>query len=455
MLFSSVEFIFFFLPLSLTVYFTVPHRVRNLVLLICSLLFYGWGEPRYLLLMAVTVTANYLFGLLVAQKRTPIRLGIATAFNLFVLGFFKYYDLFASAVGLPLWGGGLPVGISFYTFQALSYVIDVYRGQPAVGSPVAFGTYITMFPQLVAGPIVRYSQIREELFFRRFSSPRAAYGALRFIAGLSKKVLLANPAGEVYGHFAALSGNGLSVLGAWTGAVFYAFQIYFDFSAYSDMAVGLGHILGFSFPENFNYPYCATSIKDFWSRWHISLSSWFREYVYIPLGGNRKGLGRTLFNMLTVWSLTGLWHGASWNFLLWGLYYFLLLTMERLFLNRLLQKLPVLLRRVYALALITVGWVLFANTDLSLTLSYLAAMLGNASPIGAGDVYEITRNAVPLCIMTVACTPWLKNRLARLWEKNSPRPARVALLVGAPLLLILCTAYLADASYNPFLYFRF
>ena len=455
MLFSSVEFIFFFLPLSIAVYFASPRRLRNLVLLLFSLIFYGWGEPRYLLLMVITVAADYGFGRLVARWHSPLWLWTAVTFNLAILGFFKYYDLVASALGLPLWGGSLPVGISFYTFQALSYVVDVYRGQPAVGDPVAFGTYITMFPQLVAGPIVRYSEIRENLLWRRFSSSRAACGALRFITGLSKKVLLANPAGEVYEHFFALTGNGLSVFGAWIGAVFYAFQIYFDFSAYSDMAVGLGHILGFSFPENFNYPYCATSIKDFWRRWHISLSSWFLEYVYIPLGGNRKGLGRTLFNMLVVWSLTGLWHGASLNFLLWGLYYFLLLAMERLFLDRFLQRIPTFLRRVYALTLIAVGWVLFANTNLSVAISYLSAMFGAAPLIGAGDGYEITRNLLPLAVMTVACTPWLKNRLAKRPEASSPLLARAALLVGAPLLLILCTAYLADASYNPFLYFRF
>ena len=276
MLFSSVEFLFFFLPASLILYFLVPKRLCNLVLLVTGLLFYGWGEPRYVLLMVLTVAADYGFGLLVARRRSRLWLWVAVIFNLAILGFFKYYDFFASSVGLPLIRLALPVGISFYTFQALSYVVDVYRGEAALRDPIAFGAYITMFPQLVAGPIVRYSDVRDELKQRTHTLSRIAAGGLRFVAGLSKKVLLANPAGEVFEHFSALAGDGLGTLGAWLGAVFYAFQIYFDFSAYSDMAVGLGHILGFTFPENFNYPYCATSIRDFWRRWHISLSTWFR-----------------------------------------------------------------------------------------------------------------------------------------------------------------------------------
>ena len=456
MLFSSVEFVFFFLPLSLLLYFAVPWRWRNVVLLIFSLIFYGWGEPRYVLLMVLTVAADYVFGLLVARRHSRVWLWAAVITNLAILGFFKYYDFFASAVGLPVLGLALPVGISFYTFQALSYVVDVYRGEAAQRDPIAFGAYITMFPQLVAGPIVRYEDIRDELNSRSFSVQRAASGALRFVAGLSKKVLLANPAGEMFEHFSALTGSGLGTLGAWLGILFYALQIYFDFSAYSDMAVGLGLILGFSFPENFNYPYCATSIKDFWRRWHISLSTWFREYVYIPLGGNRKGVGRTLLNMLAVWSLTGLWHGASFNFILWGLYYFVLLAAERLFLGRILDKLPVLFRRLYSLFFIAIGWVLFAHTDLSQALSYLGAMFGVGAPvIGAGDVYELIRNALPLAVMLIGATPLPRKLFRRFLQNRSPLAARTALAVGTPLLLFLCTAYLADASYNPFLYFRF
>ena len=455
MLFSSVEFIFFFLPLSLLLYFLVPFRWRNLVLLIVSLLFYGWGEPRYVLLMVLTVAADYLFGLLVTGRHPRLWLWAAVISNLAALGFFKYYDFIASLVGLPTLGLALPVGISFYTFQALSYVIDVYRGEKAQRDPIAFGTYITMFPQLVAGPIVRYTDVRRELSRRSTSAPRAAKGALRFVVGLSKKMLLANPAGEVFEHFSALARSGLGALGAWLGALFYAFQIYFDFSAYSDMAIGLGHILGFTFPENFRYPYCATSIRDFWKRWHISLSSWFREYVYIPLGGNRRGTARTLLNMLTVWALTGLWHGASFNFLLWGLYYFILLAAERLFLGRLLERLPTALRRIYALFFILLGWVLFAHTDLSVALSYLGAMFGAAPAVMPGELYELTRNLLPLAVMALGATPFPTRWFARFLHKRSPIAAQITLTIGTPLLLFLCTAYLADASYNPFLYFRF
>ena len=456
MLFSSVEFLFFFLPLSLALYFLVPRRFRNLILLITGLLFYGWGEPRYVFLMFFTVAADFLFGLLVARQHSRTWLWIAVTLNLAILGFFKYYDFFASSVGLPTLGLSLPVGISFYTFQALSYVIDVYRGEAALGDPISFGAYITMFPQLVAGPIVRYSDVKEELKNRVSPLPLVAAGALRFVSGLSKKVLLANPAGEVFEHFSALAGNGLSTLGAWLGAVFYAFQIYFDFSAYSDMAVGLGQIIGFHFPENFNYPYCATSVRDFWRRWHISLSTWFREYVYIPLGGNRRGEVRTVFNLLAVWLLTGLWHGASYNFVLWGLYYFALLVAERFFLGRILDKFPRPLCRVYALTCVLVGWVLFAHTDFVVVGAYLRAMVGvGTTAVGAGDLYELGRNLIPLGAMILGSTPLPRKWLRRFADTKPPLVAQTALAVGTPLLLILCAAYLADASYNPFLYFRF
>ena len=456
MLFSSIEFIFFFLPLSLILYFAVPLRFRNAVLLGTSLLFYGWGEPIYVLLMIATVSADYIFGLLVARRRSRAWLAVAVICNLATLGFFKYYDFFADLVGLPLLGLSLPVGISFYTFQALSYVVDVYRGESPQKNAVAFGTYITMFPQLVAGPIVRYSDIKNELAARTSTAERAASGILRFVTGLGKKVLLANPAGEVFEHFSAMTGHGLGTLGAWVGILFYALQIYFDFSAYSDMAIGLGQILGFTFPENFNYPYCADSIRDFWRRWHISLSTWFREYVYIPLGGNRHGLPRTLLNMLIVWSLTGFWHGAGWNFLAWGLYYFLLLAAERLFLGRLLERLPRPLRHVYALFFILIGWVFFAHTDLSEALMYLGTMFGIYGPAAAvGEVYDLTRNALPLAIMLLGCTP-LPRRLFWLYSENSsPLPRRIAVTLGTLMVLVLSTAYLADSSYNPFLYFRF
>lgn len=459
MLFSSIEFLFFFLPFSLILYFAVPLRFRNAVLLAVSLVFYGWGEPLYVLLMVATVVADYLFGILVVRRHSRAWLITAVACNLALLGFFKYYDFFASLVRLPALGPALPVGISFYTFQALSYVVDVYRGEKAQKDAIAFGTYITMFPQLVAGPIVRYGDIKTELSVRTSTWERAAAGILRFAAGLGKKVLLANPAGEVFEHFSMMTGSGLGTLGAWVGIVFYALQIYFDFSAYSDMAIGLGHMFGFTFPENFNYPYCANSIRDFWRRWHISLSTWFREYVYIPLGGNRRGLARTLLNMLIVWSLTGLWHGAGLNFLAWGLYYFLLLAAERLFLGKVLARLPRPLRHAYSLFFILIGWVFFAHADLSKALIYLGTMFGvYGAPVAAGEVWELTRNVLPFVIMLIGCTPLPRRLFYRYVGGDAqalPLSRQITLTLGTLALLFLCTAYLADSSYNPFLYFRF
>ena len=452
MLFSSLEFLGLFLPVTLLVYFLAPRRWRNLVLFLFSLLFYGWGEPVYVFLMLFTITADFFLGLLVAKSHSRAHLAVAVVLNLALLAFFKYYDLFASLVGLPTLGIPLPVGISFYTFQALSYVVDVYRGSGAQKSFVDFGTYITMFPQLIAGPIVRYDDISDELRERRMSSERAARGILRFVAGLSKKVLLANPAGEIWDYFVSLQER--SVVGAWLGLVFYAFQIYFDFSGYSDMALGLGEILGFHFPENFNYPYCATSIRDFWHRWHISLSDWFREYVYIPLGGNRKGGARTLFNMLAVWSLTGLWHGASVNFLLWGVYYFVLLAAERLFLGKWLSRLPRFVGHAYALFFILIGWLIFASPDMGAFASYFSSLFAlSGEPLTLPiDRYELSRNASLLVIMTVASTPLFANA----WRKRSDSTVGRATLTGVSVFaFLLSVAYLAASSYNPFLYFRF
>ena len=452
MLFSSLEFLGLFLPVTLLIYFLAPWRWRNLALFLFSLLFYGWGEPVYVFLMLFTIAADFFLGLLVARTHSRTHLALAVVLNLALLGFFKYYDLLASLVGLPVLGIPLPVGISFYTFQALSYVVDVYRGSRAQKSFVDFGTYITMFPQLIAGPIVRYGDIADELRERRVSAERASRGTLRFVCGLSKKVLLANPAGEMWDYFASLTGR--SVAGSWLGLVFFAFQIYFDFSGYSDMALGLGEILGFHFPENFNYPYCARSIRDFWHRWHISLSDWFREYVYIPLGGNRKGERRTLFNMLAVWSLTGLWHGASLNFLLWGVYYFLLLAAERLFLGKWLSRLPRIVGHAYSLFFILIGWLIFASTDMETLVSYLSSLfaLSGEPLILPIDSYELSRNATLLVIMTVASTPFF----SWLWRKNGNSTVGRVLLTGASVFaFLLSVAYLAASSYNPFLYFRF
>ncbi len=451
MLFSSLEFLGFFLPAFLLVYFLCPKRQKNVVLFLFSLLFYAWGEPVYVFLMLFTIAADFFLGLLVAKKHSKATLAAAVILNLALLGFFKYYDLLASAAGLPTLNIPLPVGISFYTFQALSYVVDVYRGSRAQKNFVSFGTYITMFPQLIAGPIVRYDDIESELFERSVSSERAMHGILRFVCGLSKKVLLANPAGEIWNYFSNMPGR--SVLGSWLGLVCFSLQIYFDFSGYSDMAIGLGEILGFRFPENFHYPYCARSIRDFWHRWHISLSTWFREYVYIPLGGNRRRTPRVLFNMLAVWSLTGLWHGASVNFLLWGVYYFVLLAAEKLFLGKWLQKLPRAFGHFYALFFILLGWLLFAMSETASLFSYFSSLFGLAGePLYRQiDLYELTRNLPLLAIMAVACTPLFAN----FATKKESLLLKMAQATLSALGFWLSVSHLASSSYNPFLYFRF
>ena len=375
MVFSSLEFLFVFLPVTLLVYFCVPHKVRNLVLLLFSLFFYGWGEPVYVFLMIFTILIDYLGGWFVGKWRdekpraAKAALVVSILINLGMLGFFKYYDFFVSNLArIPCFsslqplGLTLPIGISFYTFQSLSYVIDVYRRETdAQKNLLAFGTYVTLFPQLIAGPIVRYRDVDDQLTNRTESVALFASGVRTFLCGLAKKVLLANAAGQIFDSLKA--GEGVSAFGAWFGLLFYLFQIYFDFSGYSDMAVGLGKMFGFRFLENFDYPYIATSITDFWRRWHISLSTWFLEYVYIPLGGNRRGTLKTWRNLLIVWLCTGFWHGASWNYILWGLYYFVLLAIEKLFLYRALEKIPRFFRHAYTLLFVYFGWLLFTFED--------------------------------------------------------------------------------------------
>lgn len=457
MLFSSLEFLYLFLPLSLLLYYASPMRWRNAVLLAVSLVFYGTGEPVYVALMILTVLADYGFGLAVERRvrRTGKGRGVlilAVAFNLSLLGFFKYYDFLAEAVGLPVLGVPLPIGISFYTFQALSYVIDVYRKEVAAQrSVVAFGTYVSLFPQLIAGPIVRYSEIDGQLTQRVHSSGRVAAGIATFCVGLSKKVLLANPAGEIMESLGTY-GTADTTLGAWLWLILYAAQIYFDFSGYSDMAVGLGRMLGFDFPENFRYPYTAKSITEFWRRWHITLSSWFREYVYIPLGGNRRGRLRTYRNLLITWLLTGIWHGAAWNFLGWGLYFFVILALEKAFLGKLLERLPRPIRHGYALALILFGWHLFAGA--AAPAPGVLFGMGGARLWSGTALYELLRHVPFLILLGVGCTE-LPRRLYRHLEtrwQGGAAFARNGLCLAA---LILCTAYLVDSGYNPFLYFRF
>lgn len=449
MLFSSLEFLYVFLPLALLLYFLTPRKWKNLALLLLSLAFYAYGEPVYVLLMVATIALNYGFGRLLCRPRgRSVTLAAALTLNLGLLFFFKYAGMLIPALGqLPL-----PIGISFYTFQALSYVADVYRHRvDASGSPVAFGAYISMFPQLIAGPIVRYDEVEVALRQRRHTASGIASGIAAFSVGLAKKVLLANRAGELADRL--LSGAD-TTLGAILWGILFAFQIYFDFSGYSDMAVGLGRILGFEFPENFRYPYVARSITEFWRRWHITLSSFFREYVYIPLGGNRKGRLRTYLHLLAVWSLTGLWHGASLNFLWWGLYFFVLLCLEKAFLLRFLERLPALLRHAYALLFIFLGWFIFASDGTREPLSLLS-LFSWGTPFADGWIlYELRQCALFLCVLALGATP-LPKRICRALTEHRPRllaTARTVLCLGS---LILCTADLVSSGYNPFLYFRF
>ncbi len=471
MLFSSFLFLFWFLPAVLFLYFLLPRALitlfprmgrggvlalQNTVLLAVSLLFYGWGEPLYVFLMIATVVADFLFGIWITKTRRPKAvLWLAIAFNLSLLFYFKYVSFFLGIFGVSVSVPRMPIGISFYTFQALSYVADVYFGSVAAEkSPVRFGTYVALFPQLIAGPIVRYSDVAGELRARKHSVSDAADGARRFIAGLAKKVLLANPAGALFHALAAEST--LSLGSAWLALVSFALQIYFDFSGYSDMAVGLGRIFGFHFPENFNYPYTAISFTDFWRRWHITLSTFFREYVYIPLGGNRRGVFRTVLNLFAVWLLTGLWHGAAWNFVLWGLYYFLFLVLEKLFLARHLARVPRPLRHILTLLGILFGWLLFCfdGSEGYLTTGalwqFLAALVGKNGFFGGNDAYHVVRHLPFLLLAALGCTPLPRRIFCRLLKK------RRVLGVILPLIgLILSVCYLADAAFNPFLYFRF
>lgn len=470
MVFSSILFVCLFLPVTVTVCLLLPARWRNAFLLAASLVFYAWGEPKYLLLMAATALVDYLagrtLGVLRAQnkmKTAKAVMALCVALNLLSLCFFKYTGFILQNVcgllGLqgPVFSVALPVGISFYTFQTLSYVIDVYRGRVAVQKNfVDFFMFVTIFPQLIAGPIVRYSEIEPELKNRPLHAGEFANGVLRFCVGLGKKVILANSLGQIFNSGMARQDSFLTVFVA---AVAFMLQIYFDFSGYSDMAVGMGLMLGFHFPENFNYPYESLSITDFWRRWHITLSAWFLEYLYIPLGGNRKGRARQIFNLLVVWALTGLWHGANWNFLLWGLYYFVILTAEKLFLLRALSRLPALLRHLYTLVLVLLGWVLFSANGLSELCTTLQALFGGA-PLASNTGCYLLSTALPLFLVSaVAATHYPKELLLRVQGRAAAAKAQNALLllqgVGAFLLLLFSLALLTGDSYNPFLYFRF
>lgn len=464
MRFSSLPFLFGFLPITLAIYFAVPLRWRNLALLLTSLVFYGWGEPIYLGIMVLSILIDYTHGLLVERYRSRDKLARwfvaeSVILNLGLLGFFKYWDFFAEnlsrlpGITLPALGLPLPIGISFFTFQTMSYTVDVYRQDaPAQRDIVAFGAYVTMFPQLVAGPIVRYREVAAELKERVNTTADFAAGAGRFTVGLAKKVLLANSIGALWdAELAAQSAGMLTALGGWLGIAAYGFQIYFDFSGYSDMAIGMGRMLGFHFPENFARPYTAASVTEFWRRWHISLTTWFREYLYIPLGGSRRGTARTVRNIFIVWLCTGFWHGASWNFILWGLHFFLWLMLEKYLLKDFLQRLPRWLRHAYTLLVVFAGWGIFAMEDLSVCGGYFRVCFGGGALWSAVDGYYLRTYAVLLVLLTVGSANTVKAVWERLPERAREALAPVLMLAG----LVLCTAYLVDGSYNPFLYFRF
>ena len=466
MVFSSTIFLCVYLPLVLLGYYICPKKGRNLFLLIASLVFYAWGEPKYVFLMIFSILVNYIFGRLMDKhrenkKRLKLMLVLSVVIDIGLLSVFKYTDFIITNVNaifganFDLLNIALPIGISFYTFQAMSYTIDVYRNDVRVQKNlIDFGMYITMFPQLIAGPIVRYADVQDQLADRSVTTADFSEGVMRFVVGLGKKVLLANQMGAVWSEIYALGGD-VSALMAWTGAIAYTFQIYFDFSGYSDMAIGLGRMFGFKFPENFRYPYQSVSITDFWRRWHITLSTWFKEYLYIPLGGNRRGLARQALNLLIVWSLTGFWHGAGWNFVMWGLYYFVILFIEKLFLLKALDKLPKFFRHVYALLLIIIGWVIFASDDVSVLLPYLGSMFGANGAIGGMDVYTLLTKAVLLIICCIASTELPKKLFLSAAGAMNEKAAFTLKSVLTIALLALSMILLIGDSYNPFLYFRF
>lgn len=481
MVFSSMVFLCGFLPTVLIVYAICPARYRNFFLFIASLFFYAWGEPRYIVIMLFSTVFDFCNGLLMEyldhkgrQQYRKWVLVLSVMVNIGILCFFKYTDFVLQSVGeltgkpVQLLKLALPIGISFYTFQTLSYTIDVYRRQVQVQHNIIdFGMYVCLFPQLIAGPIVRYSDIQDQIRDHRGSWDDRFYGVQRFITGLAKKVLLANQIGALWDQISVLQHGDMSMAAAWLGAIAYTFQIYFDFSGYSDMAIGLGHLFGLRFPENFNYPYLSQSITEFWRRWHITLGTWFREYVYIPLGGNRKGMLRQIFNLLVVWFLTGLWHGAGWNFILWGLYFFVLLLVEKLFLLKEMKRWPRVFRHLYAMFFIILGWAVFACDDMKVLSTYIGTMFGVDTVAGNSiSLYYWSSYGLFLVVLLIGSLELPRRLGEKLCEcirgqLGAAAPARgerivfLLRLVWLAVLLTASTALLVSGSYNPFLYFRF
>ena len=468
MLFSSIVFLFTFLPAVMILYYLLPVRFRNVILLLASLVFYAWGKPVDLFLMLLSILFNYFSGLDIARnlqdKRAAKRsLVFNLIINLAVLGFFKYEGFVLDTLNgiLPVHISyhalPLPIGISFYTFQILSYIIDVYRGNVKVQTNLPnFALYVTMFPQLIAGPIVQYADVDEQLASREISRTKFGEGSMYFIRGLAKKVLLANTSGMIFTEVSGLAKDNIAVMTAWLGAFAYMFQIYFDFSGYSDMAIGLGKMFGFEFNMNFNYPYVSKSITEFWRRWHISLSSWFRDYVYIPLGGNRVSKIKHIRNLLIVWFLTGLWHGAAWNFVAWGLYYGVILIIEKYLLSPVLDRLPDVVRHIYSIVLVVIGWVLFFSSSFGQAADYIRVMFG-AGAHGFADresMYLLTSNLILWLILIFGSTPLVHFRYEHMLRSKKWNTTIINSVVYAALFIV-CIAYLVTETYNPFLYFRF
>ena len=469
MVFSSLIFLFAYLPLTLLCYYAVPRGWRNVVLFFFSLVFYAWSEPIYIFLMLFALTAAYLFGFLIekyketAPRKAKCALVLSLAVNLSLLLFFKYYPFLAENLSrlpflsLPhIEGLRLPIGISFYTFQIMSYTVDVYRSDCKVQrNYVKFGTYVTLFPQLVAGPIVRYKTVDGELCSRRETADEFAKGVTRFCCGLSKKILVGDALAAGYEYYLSLFEFDPTALGAWMTAILFMLHLYYDFSGYSDMAIGLGLMLGFHFPENFNYPYIAKSITEFWRRWHISLSTWFREYVYIPLGGNRRGKTRQYLNLAAVWLLTGFWHGANWNFLLWGAYYCVILILEKAILLRALRKAPRALTHVYTLFLVMVGFLIFSQTDLAVAGRLTLALFGIGCRGGSSSVavYQMRRLLPLILIAAIGATPIPRKMLAFLQRRYHRSGVLTPILCAG--VFLLSTAYLVDSTYSPFAYTQF
>lgn len=468
MVFSSLLFLTIFLPLTIFIYYISPKFLRNTILFAVSLIFYAWGEPIYVSIMIFSTVVDYVHGLLVEKYRD--RPKVARRFvissmiiNLSLLGFFKYSDFFISNINslfgsnIPLLQLALPIGISFYTFQTMSYTIDVYRGDAkAQRNIISFGAYVALFPQLIAGPIVRYKTIADQLDHRHENVDSFAQGVDRFVIGLGKKILLANNIGLLWNEISSKAFGDLTVVAAWLGIIAFTFQIYFDFSGYSDMAIGLGKMFGFTFLENFNYPYISKSITEFWRRWHMSLGTWFREYVYIPLGGNRVGKVKFYRNIFIVWFLTGFWHGANWNFIFWGLYFAVILVVEKTFLLKYLEKGHNIIAHIYTMFLVIIGWVLFSFDNLSNLGNYLKAMfgIGGIQFINSEAIYYLYTNLALFIILIIASTPLLKNVSEKIKNKNE-KIYYVLKNIVIVLIIVVSFAYLVDATYNPFLYFRF